>query len=117
MAVASLVLGVLGIVLSIIPGLFYLGIPLALIGLTLGVLARKRALAQKAPTGLATAGLVLDVVGLVLGLTVFGFFTFMVRKGVRMVNDPTLQKQYNREFDEAFKKATEEAKTPGNPER
>ena len=109
MAVAALVLGILGTLLSIIPPLFYLGIPLALIGLILGIVARKSAASNQQPTGMATAGLVLGVIGLVIGMAMFALCSFIVHKGAQMANDPTLQKQYNKDFDDAFKKALEES--------
>ena len=60
-AVASLVLGIVSL---IVPGL--LAIALAIIGLVLGVQAR-RALPQGA-TGMATAGMVLSIIALALGV-------------------------------------------------
>lgn len=58
MAIASLVLGICSIVY-----LFFLGI----IGIVLAVMAKKKMLAAGYPTGLATAGLVLSIIGTALG--------------------------------------------------
>lgn len=68
-AVASLVLGIVALLCTfysslIVPGL--LAIALAIIGLVLGVQAR-RALPQGA-TGMATAGMVLSIIALALGV-------------------------------------------------
>ena len=65
MAVASLVLGIVSVVVNFF-GLFWLGLVTSIIGLVLGVMARK-----KAPSGMATAGFVLSIIGLVIsGITI-----------------------------------------------
>lgn len=56
LAVASLVLGIVSIVFSFIPGLIIVGLITGIIGVVLGVLAKK-----KNPTGMATAGLVCSI--------------------------------------------------------
>lgn len=60
MAVASLVLGIVSVVISFF-GLFWIGLITSIIGLVLGIKARKTA-----PSGMATAGFVLSIIGLVL---------------------------------------------------
>ena len=64
MAVASLILGIVSIVFSFI-GLFIPGLLVGILGLVLGIMAKK-----KAPSGMATAGLVLSIVGVSLTLLV-----------------------------------------------
>ncbi len=65
MAVASLVLGILSLVAAILPFLpSWLGAVLGIIGIILGALARKDS--EKA--GMATAGMVLSIIGTVLCL-------------------------------------------------
>lgn len=56
--IASLVLGILGLIFWLVP-LF--GFPIALAGLILGAMERK-----KGARGMATAGFVLSIIGLVL---------------------------------------------------
>jgi len=116
--VAALVLGILGTLLALIPGLFWVAIPLALISLILGVVGRKSAASNNQPTGTATAGLVLGAIGLVLGVLMW-IVCFRVvnnaKKGFekgfeKALNDPELQKKMNKDFDDAFKKAMEDAK-------
>lgn len=117
MAVAALVLGILGTLLSIVPFLFWVGIPLALIGLILGIVARKNAVAAQQPTGMATAGLVLGAIGLCIGILMYALCSVAAHKVRQMANDPNFQKQ-NQEFNEAFKKALEESqkqKQEGQP--
>ena len=61
MAVASMVLGIVSIVFSFIGGLNLLGLVVGIVGLVLGILAKK-----KAPSGMATAGIVCSIIGIVL---------------------------------------------------
>jgi hypothetical protein len=67
MPVASLVLGILGTLLCWHPLLVLAGLPMALIALILGVMSRKQLAAQNQPTGMATAGMVLGIVGTTFG--------------------------------------------------
>ena len=67
MAVASLVCGILGIVGSFIPVVSYFTFILAILGIGLGVKARKKLASTGESTGLATAGLVLGIIGTCFG--------------------------------------------------
>lgn len=67
MGVASLVFGIIGIVLCWIPVVNWLGILLCVAGIVLGALGRK----NPAKKGVATAGLVCSIIGLVLGVIFF----------------------------------------------
>ena len=62
MAVASLVLGIVSIVFSFI-GLGIFGLIPGIVGIILGIIAKK-----KAPSGMATAGLVCSIIGVALTL-------------------------------------------------
>ena len=59
MAVASLVLGIVSIVFS------FIGLIPGIVGLILGIVAKK-----KAPSGMATAGLVCSIIGVAMTLLV-----------------------------------------------
>src|SRR6185503_287926 len=89
-----------------------LGVPLALVGLILGILARKNAQETQQPTGMATAGLVVSIIGLTLGILLSAMCFACAQKVKsdmqKMANDPQYQQQ-NKEFNEAFKKALEES--------
>ena len=63
MAVASLVLGIISIVLNFF-GLGIVSIILAIVGVILGALGRK----NPEKKGMATAGLVCSIIGLVIGI-------------------------------------------------
>ncbi len=65
LAIASLVLGIVSIVFSFI-ALYWIGIIVGIVGIVLGVMAKK-----KNPSGMATAGLVLSIIGTALCALVF----------------------------------------------
>lgn len=64
LSIAALVCGLIGIVGSFIPVVKYGTLALAILGIIFGVLGRKKAVASgSSSTGLATAGLVLGIIG------------------------------------------------------
>ena len=65
-AIASLVLGIVAIVFSFIGLSIPFGLIIGVVGIILGVVAKK-----KNPTGMATAGLVLSIIGTVLCALIF----------------------------------------------
>ena len=68
MGVASLILGILSLVILVfLIGFQWLGVILGLIGVVLGALGRKNPESK----GIATAGLVCSIIGLVLCIIVF----------------------------------------------
>jgi Domain of unknown function (DUF4190) len=111
LGVAALVLGIIGTVFSLIGFTFWIGIPLGVVALILGIIGRKSAGTNNQPTGMATAGMVLGIVGLVIGILMWVLCGLMVsgaRKGLEGLNDPKL----NQEFNKAFEKALEESQKP-----
>lgn len=68
MGVASLVLGIIGLVVAIFgSGFNWLAVVLGLIGTILGALGRKNPESK----GLATAGMVMSIIALILGLLMY----------------------------------------------
>ncbi|MDR1668522.1 MAG: DUF4190 domain-containing protein [Oscillospiraceae bacterium] len=70
MAVASLVLGIISLVFMFIPGVSFVGIAAGVVAVILGALAMKQLKAAGQPTGMATAGLVMGIVGLAIATIV-----------------------------------------------
>lgn len=68
MAVGGFVCSLVGMILAVIGVCFFIGGPLAAIGLVLSFIGRKRARETGAPQGLATAGIVLGIIGVLAGL-------------------------------------------------
>jgi len=72
MAVAGLILGILSLVGGSIPVTAAFPMWLfGLIGIILSAIARKKAKAAGQPSGVATAGLVLSIIGFILALITF----------------------------------------------
>lgn len=72
MATASLVLGIISLVLGVWFGLFsFIFIVLSIVGIVLAVTAKKRNAEAGYPPGVATAGLVLNIIALALAALSF----------------------------------------------
>lgn len=64
MSVAALVLGILGIIGGFIPVVCYFTLVCAILGLIFGIIGRKKSVAADGKaSGLATAGMVLGIIG------------------------------------------------------
>ena len=76
--IASLVLGIISLISFC---LFYLSLPLGIIGLILGILGHK-----KNPEGMAKAGIILSIIGIVfsLGLLILTIIGFVVMDSMDM---------------------------------
>ena len=88
MCVSSLVLGIIALVISIFSaGLFgWLGAILAIIGIVLGALGRK----NPEKKGIATAGLVVSIVGLALGIILYAACTICAKGAADAIEDGAL---------------------------
>lgn len=104
MAIGALVLGILGTITCLIPGLFMYGIPMAALALVLGILGRKGAAAKQQPTGLATAGIVLGAVGLCIGIAMYVACSKLISAVEDAAKDPKLQESLKK-MEEEMKKA------------
>jgi hypothetical protein len=74
LSIVSLVLGILGILASCLTlgAFFYVGIALAIAALVCGIIGRNRT-PEGMPKGMATAGLILGIVGIAVGLLAIVF--------------------------------------------
>ena len=68
MAVASLVLGIVALVFAFIPGINWIAWIAGVVGIVLGVLGRKK---QPEKKGMATAGLVMSIIAVALGIIMY----------------------------------------------
>lgn len=66
-AIAGFVVGLIGLLSSWV---FIFGLVVCIVGLVLSIVGRKRAIERGAPTGLAMAGLICSIVGLVIALII-----------------------------------------------
>lgn len=64
LAIAALILGIAGIVLAWIPGVNWLALPAAIVGLILGIIALKKG----QPRGMALTGIILGAIAIVLAI-------------------------------------------------
>jgi uncharacterized membrane protein len=88
LATGALVCGIIGAVLAIIPCTFFIGGPLALVGLVLGVIAVRKPETEAARAkGRATAGLILGAVGVLAAIG----WTVSVLMIADDVNDSTVE--------------------------
>ena len=71
MGVAALVLGIIGTLLSLNWITVWVGVPMSIVALVLGILGRKQAVTDGKPSGTATAGMVLGIVGTAIGALIF----------------------------------------------
>lgn len=101
MAVLALVIGILAALASLSGVLFFLGLPLGGLGLALSLALRARALRAGTPTGLLSAAVALNVVGLLLGLAMYALSERVHHQTRAALEDPKL----SHEFEEAFEKA------------
>jgi hypothetical protein len=99
MAVAALVLGIIGTLFSLNWLTVWVGGPMAIIALVLGILARKQLAAEGRPTGMATAGMVLGIVGTTVALLIFA----VCASCAAAVG--TAGKQMSKELDKAVQEA------------
>ena len=119
MGVASLVLGIVGLVFSFIPCLGSWGIFLTVPGVILGAVGLASAAKKNAPKGLAIAGLVCSIIGSAIA----GYQWYVLHKasdaitelGKAMDEAAKDAKRMNKELQkeaEAAKKALDAAKPP-----
>lgn len=66
LSIAALVCGILGLIGGWFPVVQYFTLVLSILGIVLGAKAKKAAVANGEPTGMATAGLVLGIISVAL---------------------------------------------------
>ena len=90
-SIAALVCGIVGIVGGWIPGLSWVTLIIAIVGIVLGAIGMKKAKENNEPKGLATAGLVLGIIGTAIAvlavICVVCFFTAISNTDPSQIND------------------------------
>ena len=90
LAVAGLVLSIVGLVLGFFRGWFsIIALPVSIVGLVLAVMGGKKLKAVGAPAGIATAGLVLGIIAVVFSAIFFftcGICTICVAAEINKAN-------------------------------
>ncbi len=81
MAIAGLVLGIVGVVFSFA---FYIGLPCSILALIFGAKGRSSARKFGIPTGKGTAGVVLGIIGLILSIIFLIYVIWAVSFAVEM---------------------------------
>ena len=110
MGIAALILGILGVVLSWIPIVGWVGVVLALVAIILGLLTLK-----KGKKGMGIAALILGVVGFGWGLYV-QIQTMMFASDLENAfDDPALQMQMDQAMQQGLNEALQQAAQPAQP--
>lgn len=90
-AIAGLVLSIVGLVISFFGTWFsVIALPVAIVGLVLAISGGKKLREEGAPSGIATAGLVVGIIAVVFSAIFFftcGLCTICVASGANQIND------------------------------
>jgi hypothetical protein len=112
MAIAALVLGIVGLILSLVPCLGMYALPLTLIAIILGAMGMKKVPGK----GMAIAGLICGV----LGTAIAGWWLYAYLTVKNQLNDPN--SKFNKDLQKNWNEATKDkgsadvAPTPEAPE-
>ncbi len=70
LSIAGMVLGIVSLAVLCIPYVNFLSLVCAIVGLILSIIGKKKSKAANAPTGMATAGIVLSIIALAIAIVV-----------------------------------------------
>ncbi len=70
LSIAGMVLGIVSLAVLCIPYVNFLSLICAIVGLILSIMGKKKSKAANAPTGMATAGIVLSIIALAIAIIV-----------------------------------------------
>src|SRR4051794_36422721 len=107
MGVAALVLGIIGTLLSLVPGLFLGALPFGIIAPILGIVGRKSAATNGQPTGTATAGMVLGIIATAFAVVMWVLCGMLV-KGTKDAIDKGIGQPLKQAIEKAEKETREE---------
>jgi hypothetical protein len=100
--IVALILGVVGLIVSLIPCVGVIGVPIAAIGLVLGIIGMSTA-GQTTGRGLPIAGTCVSLAGLLIGGAWLLFFVYMGKRGQERVE--VLQKEMEQQAQVAQEQA------------
>ncbi len=108
MALASLIIGIIAVLLGILPLCSYLSVIPAIVGLILGIVALKNCSKLQLPTGQAKAGIILNSISLFL-LTIWAIIVVMfgatIMEKLEMIVEEAQAEVEKAEKEEKAKKA------------
>jgi hypothetical protein len=107
MGIAALVLGILGLLISLIPGLFLVALPFGVLALVLGIVGRKSATSNGQPTGTATAGMVLGLIACAFAVAMWVMCSMLV-KGTKDAFEKGIGEPLKKAIAQAEKQARDE---------
>lgn len=115
MDIAALVLGIVALILAIIPSFSITqaaGGLLSIVALVLAVLARRRLIYKHQSRGVATAGLVLGIAGLLFNGAIFASCQYCQHRVGQKVRESLESGKLERELDHAAQQLEEELDIP-----
>ncbi len=101
MGIASLVIGIVAVIMSMIPCVGWLALLPAVVGLVLGILEFNKKKKAEAPKGMSLAGIVLNIVALVF---IVVWMAVMARAGSALEKG---LKEYGEEYGQALQESVE----------
>jgi len=100
MGIASLIIGIVAIVLAFVPCAGWItALPAAVIGLILGIIEMVQKSKKNEPKGMGTAGLILNILAIIIVIVVTAFILPKVQQSMQ---------EAATEFESAMKEATAE---------
>ena len=87
MGIASMVLGILALLICYVPWVNIASLVLSIVGLVLAIMAKKRNAEVGAPPGMATAGLVTSIIALIVSAILFVTCTVCLCVAGNAIND------------------------------
>ena len=87
MGIASMVLGIVALLICYVPWVDIASLVLSIVGLILAIIAKKKNAEVGAPPGMATAGLVTNIIALVISVIFFVVCTVCVCAAGNAIND------------------------------
>ena len=115
MGIASLVIGILAIILGFVPGCgIVTAVPAAILGIILGVVEIALKSKKGEPKGMGTAGLILNIIAIVIVVVVTAIIMPQLKKGMEeaVSEIDASRKEFAAEMEKAAQEAQESVPAP-----